>query len=85
MSMRFLTLVRGTVTANLALFPISAQISAQAQSPAEFYRGETIDLYVGLHRAGGLQDAEGAREQGGGDGQPLEPSRKASRARSDST
>jgi hypothetical protein len=47
MSMRFLTLVRGAVTANLALFPISAQISAQAQSPAEFYRGKTIDLYVG--------------------------------------
>jgi tripartite-type tricarboxylate transporter receptor subunit TctC len=51
--MRLLTSVRGAVVASLALFPIWAQLSAQAQTPAEFYKGKSIDLYVGYSAGGG--------------------------------
>jgi len=51
--MCILTLVRNAAAASLALSPILAQSSAQAQSPAELYKGKTIDLYVGYSAGGG--------------------------------
>lgn len=46
--MRILILVRAT--AILALCPISL---GHAQSPADFYKGKTIDLYIGYSAGGG--------------------------------
>src|SRR6516162_383374 len=46
--MRILALVRAA--AILALCPISL---AHAQSPADFYRGRSIDLYIGYSAGGG--------------------------------
>jgi len=44
------SLARGIVVAMLAILPIS---KACAQSPAEFYNGKTIELYVGYSVGGG--------------------------------
>ena len=46
--MRVLVLVRAAVI--LALCSISL---AHAQSPADFYKGKTIDLYIGYSAGGG--------------------------------
>ncbi|MBV8287293.1 MAG: hypothetical protein JOZ35_10260, partial [Hyphomicrobiales bacterium] len=46
--MRILVLVRAA--AILALCPISL---GHAQSPADFYKGKTIDLYIGYSAGGG--------------------------------
>jgi tripartite-type tricarboxylate transporter receptor subunit TctC len=43
-------LVLAAAAAGLALCPISA---ARAQSPAEFYKGRNVDLYIGYSAAGG--------------------------------
>jgi tripartite-type tricarboxylate transporter receptor subunit TctC len=48
--MRHADLRRGVVAAMLALAPISA---AQAQGSADFYKGKSIDLYIGYSAAGG--------------------------------
>jgi tripartite-type tricarboxylate transporter receptor subunit TctC len=48
--MRLVTLGRGVATAILALYAISA---AHAQSPADFYKGRTVDLYIGYSAGGG--------------------------------
>ena len=46
--MRIPVLVR--TAAILALYPISL---GHAQSPADFYKGKTIDLYIGYSAGGG--------------------------------
>ncbi|MGA7486649.1 MAG: tripartite tricarboxylate transporter substrate-binding protein [Xanthobacteraceae bacterium] len=48
--MRLDTLSRGIAAAMLALGPISA---GHAQSPADFYKGRTVDLYIGYSAGGG--------------------------------
>ncbi len=48
--MRLGTWVRGLATAVLALAPISI---GYAQSPAEFFKGKTVDLYIGYSVGGG--------------------------------
>jgi tripartite-type tricarboxylate transporter receptor subunit TctC len=48
--MRLVTLGRGVAAAILALGPLSA---AHAQSPADFYKGKTVDLYIGYSAGGG--------------------------------
>jgi tripartite-type tricarboxylate transporter receptor subunit TctC len=48
--MRLVTLGRGVAAAIPALFAISA---AHAQSPADFYKGKTVDLYIGYSAGGG--------------------------------
>jgi tripartite-type tricarboxylate transporter receptor subunit TctC len=48
--MRHSVFGRGLVVAILALCAISA---ARAQSPADFYKGKSIDLYIGYSPAGG--------------------------------
>jgi tripartite-type tricarboxylate transporter receptor subunit TctC len=45
-----LTLIQRVAAACLALCPISA---ARAQGPADFYKGKSIDLYVGYSAGGG--------------------------------
>jgi tripartite-type tricarboxylate transporter receptor subunit TctC len=45
-----LTLIQRVAVACLALCPISA---ARAQGPADFYKGKTVDLYVGYSAGGG--------------------------------
>jgi len=49
--MRLGTVGRGIATAVLALAPIGAQ----AQSPAEFYKGRNVELYIG-YSVGGAYD-----------------------------
>jgi tripartite-type tricarboxylate transporter receptor subunit TctC len=44
------TLARSVATAVLALAPLSV---AQAQSPAEFYKGKTVEMYIGYSVGGG--------------------------------
>jgi tripartite-type tricarboxylate transporter receptor subunit TctC len=48
--MRLVALDRSVVVAILALCPISV---GQAQSPADFYKGKNIDLYIGYSAGGG--------------------------------
>jgi tripartite-type tricarboxylate transporter receptor subunit TctC len=48
--MRGVTLARGATAVILALGPISV---GSAQSPAEFYRGKSLDLYIGYSAGGG--------------------------------
>jgi tripartite-type tricarboxylate transporter receptor subunit TctC len=48
--MRLVTLGCGVAAAILALGPLSA---AHAQSPADFYKGKTVDLYIGYSAGGG--------------------------------
>jgi tripartite-type tricarboxylate transporter receptor subunit TctC len=48
--MRLGTWVRGLTTAVLALAPISV---GHAQTPAEFYKGKNVDLYIGYSVGGG--------------------------------
>jgi len=48
--MRVVALDRSVVVAILALCPISV---GQAQSPADFYKGKNIDLYIGYSAGGG--------------------------------
>lgn len=48
--MRLATLVRGAALATLALCPISV---AHAESPADFYKGKNVDLYIGYSAGGG--------------------------------
>ena len=48
--MRLMALDRSVVVAILALCPISV---GQAQSPADFYKGKNIDLYIGYSAGGG--------------------------------
>ena len=48
--MRLVTLGRGVAAAIPALYAISA---AHAQSPADFYKGKTVDLYIGYSAGGG--------------------------------
>jgi len=48
--MRLVALHRGIAVAILALTPISA---GHAQSPADFYKGRTIELYIGYSAGGG--------------------------------
>ncbi len=48
--MRHVALHRGIAVAILALTPISA---GHAQSPADFYKGRTIELYIGYSAGGG--------------------------------
>ena len=48
--MRLDTLSRSIAAAMLALCPISA---GHAQSPADFYKGRTVDLYIGYSAGGG--------------------------------
>jgi tripartite-type tricarboxylate transporter receptor subunit TctC len=48
--MTFAGLVRGGVAAILAAVPLTA---AWAQSPAEFYRGKTVEIYIGYSVGGG--------------------------------
>jgi tripartite-type tricarboxylate transporter receptor subunit TctC len=50
--MRLGTVGRGIATAVLALVPMAA---VQAQSPADFYRGKNVELYVG-YSVGGAYD-----------------------------
>jgi tripartite-type tricarboxylate transporter receptor subunit TctC len=49
-AMRLATLVRGAALATLALCPISV---AHAESPADFYKGKNVDLYIGYSAGGG--------------------------------
>src|SRR5258708_8400816 len=48
--MRLSILIRCVAVACLALFAISV---ARAQSPADFYKGKNVDLYIGYSAAGG--------------------------------
>jgi tripartite-type tricarboxylate transporter receptor subunit TctC len=48
--MRGVTLARGATALILALGPISV---GSAQSPADFYRGKSLDLYIGYSAGGG--------------------------------
>jgi len=54
--MRLGTVGRGIATAVLALAPIAAApTAAPAQSPAEFYKGKNVELYIG-YSVGGAYD-----------------------------
>ncbi|HEY6994905.1 MAG TPA: hypothetical protein VH397_14415, partial [Xanthobacteraceae bacterium] len=48
--MRLTTLRRSGAAAILALCPISV---GHAQGPADFYKGKTVELYIGYSAGGG--------------------------------
>jgi tripartite-type tricarboxylate transporter receptor subunit TctC len=48
--MRLVSLLRGTAVAGFALCLVG---TGRAQTPAEFYKGKTVDLYIGYSGGGG--------------------------------